>query len=89
MTAPARTRPCKQCGKEVPVGRGVCPHCGGMSAWFRVRLFIGCAFVLIGLLAFAAIAIQSLLGISPPQPPAAPASMPAAPTPTEPTPGQE
>ena len=38
-------RPREPMGKT----RGVCPECGHMTAWFKVRLFIGGFFALLAL----------------------------------------
>ena len=43
------TRPCPQCGEPMGKTRGVCPECGHMTAWFKVRLFIGGFFALLAL----------------------------------------
>lgn len=47
---PGRT--CPACGAPLPAGREVCPSCGHISRWFKVRLWGGCIFAL---LAFAGV----------------------------------
>jgi len=55
-------RICQGCEKELPKGRGVCPHCGQMTTWFKVRFFLGGAFVLLGFLCMVAMMILALIG---------------------------
>jgi len=59
---PTRTRPCKKCGKAMPASRGVCPECGHMDTWFQVRLYVGCASLLLGGLAILGSIITALWG---------------------------
>jgi len=42
------TKPCPACGKSMPRQRGVCPECGHMSPWFKIRLGVGCVSIAIG-----------------------------------------
>lgn len=49
--APPRTRKCQACGKDMPAARSVCPECGHMSTWFKLRVFVGCASLTLGGLA--------------------------------------
>lgn len=48
---PARTKPCAKCGKDMPANRSVCAECGHMTAWFQVRLAVGCISLGLGGLA--------------------------------------
>lgn len=45
---PTRTRPCPQCGKNMPANRNVCAECGHVSTWFKVRVAVGCASLALG-----------------------------------------
>ena len=45
------TRVCPLCAKPLPKNRGVCPECGGMTNWFKMRLVFGCVSVLFFVLA--------------------------------------
>lgn len=56
-----RTKPCRQCGKPMPRERGVCPHCGEMTPWFRVRFLVGCASVVIALIGMLIMLIRALV----------------------------
>lgn len=63
MSSPASpTKPCPECGKPMPANRGVCPNpdCTYASTWFKVRLYLGCAGVLIGLVLIAIMAWMAM-----------------------------
>lgn len=60
MSASDYTKPCAQCGQPMGRTRGVCPECGHMTPWFKIRLFAGggcaiIAFIGILIMLFAAI----------------------------------
>lgn len=59
-TPPPDSRPCPNCGEALHRGRGVCPACGHMSTWFKVRLYGGCAGILLALLAIGLFLLQRL-----------------------------
>ncbi|MFP4500614.1 MAG: hypothetical protein ACLFTT_06395 [Candidatus Hydrogenedentota bacterium] len=41
------TRPCPQCGQPLALNRHVCPACGYVSPWFKVRFAAGCFFAVL------------------------------------------
>ncbi len=54
------TKPCPHCGDAMPAARGVCPACGGMTTWFKVRLSLGCISIS---LAFGGILVMLWLAL--------------------------
>jgi predicted amidophosphoribosyltransferase len=46
MSEGPETKLCPGCQEPMPQRRGVCPACGHMTAWFKVRLGVGCGSVL-------------------------------------------
>lgn len=60
--SPTPMKPCAGCGKEMPKSRGVCHECGHMSTWFKVRFFVGGAFILLGFLSLLAMMVLALMG---------------------------
>lgn len=61
---PRRTMKCKACGEQMPATRGVCPHCGATTTWFKVRTYVGCGALLLGGLAILANLLLALWGPS-------------------------
>ena len=59
---PTRTRPCSKCGKPMPAARGVCAECGHMDMWLKLRLYVGCASLLLGGLAILGTIATALWG---------------------------
>jgi len=59
---PARTRPCSKCGKAIHAARGVCPECGHMGLWMKLRLYVGCASLVLGGLAILGSIATALWG---------------------------
>ena len=57
-TPPPSTRQCPGCGGEVEARRGVCPECGHMTTWFKIRFFGGCAAVFFALTGIVALWIS-------------------------------
>ena len=60
-------RPCPQCGTPLPVSRHVCPDCGYVSTWFKIRFGVGCLFAA---LAIAGVGFMIFLAITQTPPPA-------------------
>lgn len=60
-----RTKPCPDCGEAMGINRGVCPKCGHMTGWFKIRLYVGGAFVLV---AFLGLMFMAYLLITMPAP---------------------
>ncbi|MCC6144477.1 MAG: hypothetical protein IT368_11785 [Candidatus Hydrogenedentes bacterium] len=44
----AKTRPCEQCDSPMSRYQGRCPACGWETTWFRLRVWLGAAMVLVG-----------------------------------------
>lgn len=44
------TKECLNCHQQMPKARGVCPHCGYQTTWFKVRIGLGCISLLIAVL---------------------------------------
>lgn len=61
------TQPCAKCGQQMPAARSVCPHCGHMTTWFRVRLVLGCGSLLLGGLTILGWIVSLLMGAPPAQ----------------------
>lgn len=59
---PVRSRPCKKCGKDMPAARSVCAECGHWDTWFKLRLYVGCASLLLGGLAILGSIATALWG---------------------------
>ena len=55
-----RTRVCPECEAKVHVHRGVCPECGHMTTWFKVRLYVGCGSLLLAGIGFLAMFLVSM-----------------------------
>lgn len=57
---PSYTKLCPNCGKPMPKQRGVCPECGGMTSWFKVRMALGCVAVGIFVLGLVSMVLAAL-----------------------------
>ena len=53
-------RPCPGCDKPLPVNRHVCPECGYVSPWFKVRFYLGCLFAILAFLGVGAMLVMAL-----------------------------
>jgi len=53
------TYTCENCGETVAKHRGVCPSCGHMTPWFRVRFIVGCLSLSIAFLSLIAILLTA------------------------------
>ena len=62
---PEPSRPCPQCEQPLPIARGVCPECGYMTTWFRIRFFGGCAFALFAIAMIFLMLLSALYGLAP------------------------
>lgn len=56
------TKFCGGCGAPLPPGRGVCPECGYVSTWFKVRFLVGCFFALLAIAGVGAMVLISIFG---------------------------
>lgn len=52
--------PCPACGAPMAPGRSVCPSCGYVSRWFKVRLVVGCLFLLLAMAGLVGMIIMAL-----------------------------
>ena len=58
------TRPserlCRGCGAPLPPSRGVCPECGHVTTWFKVRFLAGCLFALLAIAGVGAMILSTV-----------------------------
>lgn len=62
MSVPPGMKACAGCGKPMGAGRGVCPECGHMTTWFKLRFYVGGGCAVVALLGILLMLIMALIG---------------------------